>query len=173
MTATRGLLMVTTGNGKGKSTSALGAALRMAGHGKKVAFLQCIKNRECGEHKALQRFTDLIDVRLLGEGFTWTKTPDVHQHAARSAWIVIQDALANPDYALIVLDEFTYVLEKDMVSFAEFSVALSRRPPATHVLVTGRRASTALRELADLVSEIVAEKHPYEQGIPSQEGVEF
>lgn len=173
MTAPRGLLMVTTGNGKGKSTSALGAALRMAGHGKKVAFLQCIKNRECGEHKALQRFHDLIDVRLLGEGFTWTKTPVVHQEAARSAWIVIQEALANPDFALIVLDEFTYVLEKDMVSFSEFAYAVSQRPQTMHVLVTGRRASQELRDLADLVSEVIAEKHPFEQGIPSQEGVEY
>lgn len=167
------LLMVVTGPGKGKSTSALGQALRMVGHGRKVAFLQCIKHRECGEHKALERFADLIDMKRLGAGFTWTRTEAVHTQALADAWAEIRASLANPDYALVVLDEFTYPLVRGQVDMQEFLALLAARPTHMHVLVTGRDAPADLCAAADLVSVIQAEKHPYQQGIASQEGVEF
>lgn len=167
------LIMVITGDGKGKTTSALGQALRMAGHGRKVAFLQCIKNRPCGEHQALQHLSQWIDFKLLGAGFTWTRDLKTHEQAAQNAWEHIQKVLSDPTYALVVLDEFTYVLNKGFVSWPELQQALSHRPPTMHVLITGRQAPEPLCQMADLVSVIQAHKHPYTQGIASQAGVEF
>lgn len=170
---THRLLIVITGPGKGKSTSALGQALRMAGHGHKVAFLQCIKQRVCGEHKALERYTDCIDLRILGKGFTWTRTAEVHESALGEAWEQIQQCLADPSYSLVVLDEFTYPLARGQVNMPAFLDILRKRPAHMHVLVTGRDAPPELLAAADLVSVIQAEKHPYTLGIPSQQGIEF
>lgn len=167
------LIMVITGDGKGKTTSALGQALRMAGHGQKVAFLQCIKNRPCGEHQALQQLSEWIDIKQLGAGFTWTRSLETHVQAAHNAWEHIQTVLSDPTYALVVLDEFTYVLNKGFVSWPEFEQALTHRPSTMHVLITGRHAPEPLCQIAHLVSEIQAHKHPYTQGIASQAGVEY
>jgi len=169
----KNLLMIITGSGKGKSTSALGQALRMAGHGRKVALVQCIKHRVCGEHKALERFSELIDVHLMGQGFTWTRTQPEHDQALAKAWERIQEILADPSYSLVILDEFTYPLHREQVDLNTFLSILDKRPSGMHVLVTGRNAPQALCQAADLVSIIADEKHPYAQGIPSQQGIEY
>ena len=171
----KGLLMVFTGNGKGKTTSALGMALRSAGHGLRVCFIQFIKGSwKYGELEAVKRFSDLIEFHVMGKGFTW-KSEDIRKDraAAREAWKFACEAIQSGRYHLLVLDEFTYLLNYGMVEQEAVLKALAARPDGLHVAVTGRNAPGRLLEAADLVTEMHAVKHPLQSGIKAQKGIEF
>ena len=171
----KGLLMVFTGDGKGKTTSALGLALRSAGHGLKVCFVQFIKGSwRYGEMVAVERFAEEIDFHVTGRGFTW-KSDDIEKdkEAAREAWALAREAMASGRYHLVVLDEFTYLLKYGMLETAPVIETLANRPDDLHVAITGRAAPPELLEAADLVTEMRAVKHPYDAGIQAQKGIEF
>ena len=174
-TAEKGLLIVHTGPGKGKTTAALGLILRAVGHGFPVGLVQFVKGGwSPGELAALGRFEDLVTVRVLGEGFTWeTRDRARDEAAARAAWEAAQAMLDEPRYRLIVLDELTIALRYGFLDTAAVVAALAARRPDLHVAVTGRNAPPDLIAAADLVTEMQALKHPYQAGIKAQPGVEF
>ncbi len=171
----RGLFMVFTGNGKGKTTSAIGMAMRAAGHGMKVLFIQFIKGSwKYGEMDAFERFSDTIDFHVIGSGFTWNSDDlDKDKKIAQSAWEKAKDAISSREYQMVILDEFTYLLLYGMVDPEEALAVFKEKPESLHLVVTGRDAHRELRELADLVTEMQPVKHPYEQGILGQKGVEY
>ena len=174
-TVEKGLLMVHTGNGKGKSTAALGLILRAVGHGWPVGLVQFVKgSRQPGELAALARFADLVCCRVMGEGFTW-ETQDRARDiaAAEAAWTEAQRMMAEPRYRLVVLDELTIALRYGFLAASEVVVVLSARRPDLHVAVTGRHAPAELLAAADLVTEMRAIKHPFQAGIKAQPGIEF
>jgi cob(I)alamin adenosyltransferase len=171
----KGLLIVHTGDGKGKTTAALGMALRAAGHGLKVCFIQFIKGSwKYGELEAVKRFESEINFHIMGRGFTW-KSDDLEKDRAlaRDAWKFACDAMASNTYQMVVLDELTYLLQYEMIDPISAVKALIDRPADLHVIVTGRGASEALLEAADLVTEMQAVKHPLKNGISAQKGIEF
>jgi cob(I)alamin adenosyltransferase len=171
----KGLLMVNTGNGKGKTTAALGLMFRAMGHGFRVCLIQFIKGTwKYGELTSTKRFADLLDVQVLGKGFTW-KTDDkqVHIEAGRKAWEVAKEAIGSGKYRLVVLDELTYLMKYQMVPEEHVVDFLKNRPEGLHVMVTGRDAPQSLIDAADLVTEMLEIRHPYQQGIPAQRGIEF
>jgi len=170
----RGLLIVITGNGKGKSTSAFGTVARALGHGMKVGVCQFIKSRtDTGEEAFLGRQPG-VEWHVLGDGFTWD-TQDREQDiaTAQRGWEVARAMLADPSYQLVVLDELTYLLSYGYLDGDSVLDALVHRPPMQHVIVTGRGASGALIELADTVSVIVDEKHAYRAGVKAQPGIDL
>jgi cob(I)alamin adenosyltransferase len=171
----KGLLIVNTGNGKGKTTAALGMAMRAAGHGLKVCFIQFIKGSwKYGEMEAMKRFSDTIDFHVMGKGFTW-KSDDLERDraAARDAWEFAQAAMAGGRYQLVVLDEFTYLLMYAMIDLEPVMETLTARPTDLHVVITGRGAPPELIASADLVTEMKPVKHPLQTGIQAQKGIEF
>ncbi|HET9147512.1 MAG TPA: cob(I)yrinic acid a,c-diamide adenosyltransferase [Acetobacteraceae bacterium] len=174
-TIEKGLLIVHTGPGKGKSTAAFGLLLRMLGHGRKTGVVQFIKGAwDSGERHALARFDDLVEWHTLGEGFTWETQDKARDIAACArAWEQARALLGRPDIALLVLDELNIALRYDYLPFDEVLAALTARPPAMHVVVTGRNAKPALIEAADLVTEMAAVKHHFKAGVKAQQGVEF
>ena len=170
----RGLLIVITGNGKGKSTSAFGTVARALGHGMKVGVCQFIKSRtDTGEEAFLGRQPG-VEWHVLGDGFTWD-TQDREQDiaTAQRGWEVARAMLADPSYQLVVLDEPTYLLSYGYLDGDNVLDALVHRPPMQHVIVTGRGASGALIELADTVSVIADEKHAYRAGVKAQPGIDL
>ena len=174
-TIEKGLLIVHTGPGKGKSTAAFGLALRMLGHGRPVAVVQFIKGAwATGERRVLERFGDLVRWHTLGEGFTW-ETQDRARDiaAARRAWAAAEAELQRPDLALLVLDELNIALRYDYLDVAEVVAALQARPPMLHVVVTGRNARPELIAAADMVTEMTVVKHHFAAGVKAQEGIEF
>ena len=174
-TIEKGLLMVHTGTGKGKSTAAFGLVLRCLGHGFPVAIVQFVKGKwQTGERAALERFGDLVSIRSMGEGFTW-ETQDRARDiaAAGAAWAMAQDAMADPRNRLVLLDELNIVLRYDYLPVAEVVAALNQRRPDLHVVVTGRNAKPELIEAADLVTEMTLVKHPFRAGVKAQQGIEF
>ncbi len=174
-TLEKGLLIVHTGPGKGKSTAALGLILRAVGHGFPVGLVQFVKGGwSPGELAALARFDDLVTVRVMGEGFTWeTRDRERDQAAARSAWLEAQTLLAAPRYRLIVLDELTIALRYGFLEVAEVVATLAARRSDLHVVVTGRNAPQELLAAADLITEMKATKHPYQAGVRAQPGIEY
>ena len=171
----KGLLMVFTGDGKGKTTAALGMALRSAGHGLKVCFIQFIKGSwTYGELNAVKQFPGLIDFRVMGRGFTW-KSDDLEadRTLAREGWTRAVEAIMSGTYHLVVLDELTYPLNYGMIQPEPVLEALSQKPTDLHVAITGRKAPEPLLQAADLVTEMRAVKHPLKAGIQAQKGVEF
>jgi len=171
----RGLLIVHTGNGKGKTTAALGLAFRALGHGFKVCIIQFIKGTwKYGELDAAARFQDLLEVHVKGRGFTW-KSEDIQKDVkvAQEAWSFAKDKISSGEYRVVVLDELTYLMKYEMVSEEEIVDFLSERPPDLHVVVTGRDAPPSLIEAADLVTEMREIKHPFTDGIKAQKGIEF
>ncbi len=171
----KGLLIVNTGDGKGKTTAALGLAMRAAGHGLRVCFIQFIKGSwKYGELEAMKRFSDTIDFHVMGKGFTW-KSSDLEKDraAAREAWQLAQTALTGDRYQLVVLDEFTYPLTYGMIELEPVMDTLAARPKNQHVVITGRGAPPALIEAADLVTEMKPVKHPLQLGVKAQKGIEF
>ena len=171
----KGLLIVFTGNGKGKTTAALGMALRAAGHGLKVLILQFIKGAwSYGELEALKRFEE-IEIQPLGSGFTWKKeTLDEDARLAKSGWERAATAMKESSYDVIILDELNYVLSYGLLPLELVLEALSMRPAKLHVVVTGRNAPEELVLAADLVTEMRQIKHPYhDQGVKAQRGIEF
>ncbi len=174
-TIEKGLLIVHTGPGKGKSTAAFGLVLRMLGHGRPVAVVQFIKGAwATGERRVLERFGDLVRWHTLGEGFTW-ETQDRARDiaAARRAWAAAEAELHRPDLALLVLDELNIALRYDYLDVAEVVAALAARPARLHVVVTGRNAKPELIAAADTVTEMVVVKHHFAEGVKAQEGIEF
>ncbi len=169
----RGLLLVYTGDGKGKSTAAFGLALRAHGRGLKVRIFQFIKHQSArfGEHRAFSALG--IPVEGLGDGFTW-KSRDLDRSAAlaREGWERARAALLSGEWDLVVLDEATYPVRYGWIPLEEFLGVLRERPPHVHVVVTGREAPEALLDLADTVTEMRKVKHAFEQGVPAQRGIE-
>ena len=170
----KGLLLVLTGNGKGKSSSAFGMVGRSLGHGMKVGVCQFLKSRtDTGEEAFFGKQSD-CEWHVLGDGFTW-ETQNREQDIATSqrGWAVAQRMLTDPAYQLVVLDELTYLLNYGYLDADQVLDALAERPPMQHVVVTGRAASEALRELADTVAEIADVKHAYRDGVMAQQGIDF
>ena len=174
-TEERGLLMVHTGAGKGKSTAAFGMVLRCLGHGMRVGIVQFVKGVwTSGERTVLARFPDLVTCRAMGEGFTWdTKDRARDIAAARAAWEMAQAMLADPSYRLVLLDELNIVLRYGYLATDEIVAALKAKPRDLHVVVTGRNAPPALIDAADLVTEMTLVKHPFRAGVKAQKGIEF
>ena len=171
----KGLVIVNTGDGKGKTTAALGLALRAAGHGMKVCFIQFIKGSwKYGELEAVKRFQSIIDFHVMGKGFTW-KSDDLEKDkaTAQAGWQFAQEALISQRYDMVVLDEFTYLLTYGMIDIKPVLAALANRSASLHVVITGRGAPRALVEEADLVTEMHVVKHPLKKGVKAQRGVEF
>ena len=179
-TIEKGLLIVHTGKGKGKSTAAFGLAMRAIGNGMRVGIVQYVKGRwETGERGVLERFPDQVTIRTMGEGFTW-ETQDRARDiaAAEAAWEVskrmIEDCRGDdPRYDLVVLDELNIVLRYDYLPLDVVVAVLADRPPDLHVVVTGRNAKAPLIEAADLVTEMTMVKHPFRSGVKAQKGIEF
>ncbi len=170
----KGLVIVNTGSGKGKTTAAMGVLLRAWGRGMKVIMLQFIKHSTAnfGEQRAAQKMG--VEMRAMGDGFTWrSKDLDHTAELARTHWEDCKDVIANGDYDVVILDEFTYPMHYDWIPVEEVLEALRSRPEMLHVIITGRNAPEALVEFADLVTEMNVVKHPYHQGIKAQPGIEF
>jgi cob(I)alamin adenosyltransferase len=173
--AEKGLLIVNTGTGKGKSTAAFGLLLRMVGHGKKTAVVQFIKGAwDTGERRVLEGFGDLVRWHTLGEGFTWeTQDKARDMAAAAKAWETATALMAEPDLKLLVLDELNIALRYDYLPLDDVVEVLKARRPGLHVVVTGRNAKRAMIEAADLVTEMTLVKHHFAAGVKAQEGIEF
>lgn len=171
----KGLLIVHTGKGKGKSTAAFGMIFRALGHGMRVAVIQFVKGaRQTGERSLLEKFPDLVTIRAMGEGFTW-ETQDRERDIAhaRAAWDEARRLIADPSIAMVLLDELNIVLRYDYLPLAEVLEVLKSKPQTKHVIVTGRNAREELIELADLVTEMEQIKHPFRSGVKAQPGIEF
>jgi cob(I)alamin adenosyltransferase len=170
----RGLLLVITGNGKGKSTSAFGMVARALGHGMKVGVVQFIKSRtDTGEEAFLGKQPG-VEWHVTGDGFTWdTQNREQDIATAQRGWAIAARMLADPTFNIVVLDELTYLLSYGYLDSDTVLDALAQRPPMQHVIVTGRGASDALIELADTVSVIADEKHAFRAGVKAQPGVDL
>lgn len=170
----KGLLLVLTGNGKGKSSSAFGMVARALGHGMKVGVAQFIKSRsDTGEEAFLGKQAG-VEWHVLGEGFTWdTQNLERDIATAKQGWEVARRLLRDPDIGLVVLDELTYLLSYGWLDAETVLADLAARPPMQHVVVTGRAASQALCDAADTVSEIGDVKHAYRAGVKAQAGVDL
>lgn len=171
----KGLLMINTGRGKGKTTAALGLAFRALGHGLQVCIIQFIKGSwKYGELNSAGRFGDLLDFHVAGKGFTWSsKDPGEDRQAARDGWDLAKSVIEAGRHHLVILDEFTYAVNYGMVDIDEAAKALRKRPEGLHVLITGRDAPQEMVEMADLVTEMTEVKHPYKTGIKAQKGIEW
>jgi len=174
-TEERGLLIVHTGTGKGKSTAAFGMVLRCLGHGMRVGIVQFVKGAwETGERKVLGAYPELVTCRAMGEGFTWDTQDRARDiAAARAAWEAGKAMIAEPGYELVLLDELNIVLRYDYLPLDEVIATLKAKPRDLHVIVTGRNAKPELIEIADLVTEMTLVKHPFRSGVKAQKGIEF
>lgn len=170
-----GLVIVYTGNGKGKTTAALGQTLRALGHGWRVCFLQFIKgDRDTGEARFARKVSDLLDFHTLGRGFVLPgENPEKDREAARLAWEKAKEAILSGSYRLVVLDELTYLFKYNFLDIGEALDVFRQRPPGIHLLITGRGAPEELIQAADLVTQMEELKHPLASGIKAQEGIEF
>ena len=174
-TVEKGLLIVHTGKGKGKSTAAWGLLLRALGRGMRVGVVQFGKGAwETGERKAIEKFGDQVVWHTLGEGFTW-ETQDHARDvaAAEKAWATTEALLADPSFRLVILDELNIALRYEHLPLAEVLETLRNRRPDLHVVVTGRNAKPELIEAADLVTDMTPVKHHFAAGVKAQEGIEF
>ena len=174
-TEEKGLLIVHTGKGKGKSTAAWGMAMRMIGHGKKVGIVQFVKGAwETGERDVFEKFPDQVTIKAMGEGFTWeTQDRERDVKAASKAWEAAREMIANPDYSMVILDEINIALRYGYIDLADVITGLCARPHMLHVIATGRNAHDDMIEAADLVTDMSLIKHPFRAGIMAQQGVEF
>ncbi len=174
-TEERGLLIVHTGKGKGKSTAAWGMALRCLGHGYRIGVVQFIKGRDTiGELKVFRQFPEQVTWKVMGEGFTWeTQDRERDTEMAAAAWKASCELMADPEIRLVILDELNIALRYGYVDADDVFDALSARRDDLHVVVTGRNAPDALIEIADLVTEMTLVKHPFREGVRSQPGIEF
>lgn len=173
--STQGLIVVFTGNGKGKTTAALGLAFRALGHEHRVSIIQFIKGSwHYGELEAARIFKPLLDFHVMGRGFTW-KSDDLEKDkaTAREAWKFAAQTIRENRHELVILDELTYLTHYQIIEEEEILAVLRDKPPAMHIAITGRYASDALIELADLVTEMREIKHPYQNGVKAQRGMEF
>ena len=179
-TIEKGLLIVHTGKGKGKSTAAFGLVVRAMGNGMRVGVIQFVKGKwETGERDILENFPDQIEIHAMGEGFSWDtqdKARDIA--AARKAWEKSKQMIEasrgpNPEFDMILLDELNIVLRYDNLPLDEIIETLANKPEDLHVIVTGRNAKDELIEIADLVTEMTQVKHPFRSGVKAQKGIEF
>lgn len=172
-TLDKGLLLVITGNGKGKSTAGFGMVARSVGHGKTAAVAQFIKGSwECGERNLLQSHG--VPFAVMATGFTWeTQSREVDQAAAEAVWQQAEQYLQDPSIDLVMLDELTYMITYEYITLDRVLQALLNRPPMQHVVITGRACHRALIELADTVSEVQSLKHAFDAGIRVQQGVDW
>lgn len=169
---TRGLVIVNTGNGKGKTTAALGIMLRAWGNNMRVVMLQFVKHATVGEHQAAQRIG--LEIVAGGAGFTFKgKNGDKHKPMAIELWHVAKERINSGDYDMVILDELTYPLKYGWLELDEVLNVLKNRPDKLHVVITGRNAPQALIDFADTVVEIVDVKHHLRNGIKAQSGIEF
>ncbi|RUT28788.1 cob(I)yrinic acid a,c-diamide adenosyltransferase [Arsenicitalea aurantiaca] len=174
-TEERGLVIVHTGKGKGKSTAAFGMVFRAIGHGMKVGVVQFVKGAwGTGERDVLEKFGDQVTIRAMGEGFTWdTQDRQRDLAAARAAWDQAKAMIADESFGMVLLDELNICLRYDYLPLEEVLEMLRNKPRDTHVIVTGRNAKDELIELADLVTEMTEIKHPFRAGVKAQKGIEF
>lgn len=172
MKTLQGLIVINTGNGKGKTTSAFGVALRAWGYGMKVAILQFIKKARCGEHLAAKKIG--LEVTAGGGGFFRPgQDTEKHRQLAVKLWETAKAKIASGEYDVIVLDELSYPLRFGWLNVADVVATLKARPPALHVLITGREVPPELIELADTVTDMTEVKHAWRKGIKAQKGIEF
>jgi cob(I)alamin adenosyltransferase len=175
-TIEKGLVIVHTGKGKGKSTAAFGMIFRALGHGMPVAIVQFVKGKwQTGERVALEKFGDLVSINTMGEGFTW-ETQDRQRDlaAARAAWERAKAVIKAGKHKLVLLDEINIVLRYEYLPIEEVVTFLRDEKPAdVHVIVTGRNAAEELIAIADLVTEMEVIKHPFRSGVKAQRGIEF
>jgi len=174
-TIEKGLLIVHTGKGKGKSTAAMGLAVRAIGHGMKVGIVQFVKGVwETGERDVLEKFPDLVTIKAMGEGFSWdTQDRQRDIAAAEAAWQTSKEMIADPAYRLVILDELNIPLRYGNLDIDDVVDTLTNKPEDLHVVVTGRNAKDELIEAADLVTEMTQVKHPFRSGVKAQKGIEF
>ena len=174
-TIEKGLIIVHTGKGKGKSTAAMGLAMRAIGHGMKVGIVQFVKGVwETGERDVLDAFPDLVTIKAMGEGFTWeTQDRSRDIKAAETAWATAKEMIADETYKMVILDELNIVLRYGYLDLEQVVDFLAKRPPDLHVVATGRNAKEDLIEIADLVTEMTIGKHPFRDGVKAQAGIEF
>ncbi|MDI9221965.1 cob(I)yrinic acid a,c-diamide adenosyltransferase [Pantoea sp. EA-12] len=172
-TETRGILMVFTGNGKGKTTAAFGTALRACGHGKTVAAVQFIKGEwPNGERNLLEQYG--VEFQVMSTGFTWdTQNRETDTLACQQVWQQARRMLADPQLDLVILDEITYMVSMDYLDLEELVVALSQRPEQQSVIITGRGCHRTLLEMADTVTEMRPVKHAFDAGIQAQQGIDW
>lgn len=169
----KGLLLVITGNGKGKSTSGFGTIARAVGHGLKAAVVQFVKGGwECGERDLLQQHD--VEFHVMGTGFTWeTQDKNTDIQAAQSAWQHSKKLLKDPSINVVLLDEITYMITYKYIDLDEVIAALTARPKDQHVVITGRACHRAIIDLADTVSEVRPVKHAFDNGIKAQQGIDW
>lgn len=170
----RGLVIVNTGDGKGKTTAAMGTALRAVGAGMKVCMIQFIKGAwKYGELEAARRLGG-FEILPMGKGFTWdTKDPEEDRRTAQAAWEECKRRALSGEYDLVVFDEINYVIDYGFIQASDVAAFLRGKPPALHVILTGRNAHPDVVDAADLVTEMREIKHPFKQGIVAQRGIEF
>jgi cob(I)alamin adenosyltransferase len=174
-TQEKGLLIVHTGKGKGKTSAALGMVVRAIGHDMKVGVVQFVKGAMAtGEKAVFDAFPDHVEFKPMGEGFTWN-TQDRSRDIAttRAAWDEVKRMIADPSYAMVLADELNIVLRYDYLPVEEVLAVVNGRDPMKHVIITGRNAPDALIEAADLVTDMVMVKHPFRSGVKAQKGIEF
>ncbi len=172
---TQGLLIVNTGDGKGKTTAALGQVFRALGHGFRICVIQFLKGSwKYGELESAKKFDNQLEIHVKGRGFTW-KSENINEdiRIAKEAWEFAKSKILSPDYKMIVLDELTYLMTYGVVDEKEIVDFLITRPDHLHVVVTGRGAPQALIDAADMVTEMKEIKHPYKIGVKAQRGIEF
>jgi cob(I)alamin adenosyltransferase len=174
-TIERGLLIVHTGKGKGKSTAAFGMVFRHIGHGLRAGVVQFVKGAwGTGERMVLEKFPELVTIKAMGEGFTWeTQDKDRDIAHARAGWEEAKRMIADPGLRMVLLDELNIVLRYDYLPLEDVLAVLRNRPMDKHIVITGRNAKEELIELADLVTEMELIKHPFRSGVKAQAGVEF
>ena len=174
-TVEKGLLIVHTGTGKGKSTAAFGMAMRAVAHGMKVGVVQFIKGPwQSGERDLLAKFPEQVEILAIGEGFTWeTQDRERDVLVTKQSWEKAKAMLADPAIRMVILDELNIALRYDYLDLAEVLAVIAARAPDKHVIVTGRNAKPELIEAADMVTEMTLIKHPFRAGVKAQKGIEF
>ena len=174
-TREKGLLMVHTGKGKGKTTAAMGLAVRAIGNGMKVGIVQFVKGKwETGERHVLEAFPDHVEIRVMGEGFSWDSQDRQRDiAAATAAWEMAKEMIADPQFGLVVLDELNIPLRYDHLDINEVVAGLKAKPEGLHVVVTGRNAKDELIEAADMVTDMTMVKHHFRDDVKAQKGIEF
>ena len=174
-TIEKGLIFIHTGKGKGKSTAAMGLAIRAIGNGMKVGIIQFVKGVwSTGERVVLDKFPDQVVIKAMGDGFTW-ETQDRKRdiEAAEGAWVMAREMISDSTYDMVILDELNIVLRYDYIPISSVIDTIKSKPENLHVILTGRNAKKELIEIADLVTEMTQIKHPFRSGVKAQVGIEF
>ncbi|MBT6096401.1 MAG: cob(I)yrinic acid a,c-diamide adenosyltransferase [Rhodospirillaceae bacterium] len=174
-TIEKGLVIVHTGKGKGKSTAAMGLAVRAIGNGMRVGIVQFVKGVwETGERVVLEAFPDQVTIKAMGEGFSWDTQDRARDiAAAEQAWATSKEMMASGEYDMVILDELNIPLRYENLDINDVVATLKTKPEMLHVVVTGRNAKDELMDAADLVTEMTMVKHPFRAGVKAQKGIEF